>query len=282
MNDTSTDKTSPPPRVDRAQIENAAAQAHSADVAEPAPHPIPPEASGAYGETALDLRSSAALAEAGEGSLPVLDAFRDFLEAERRRAHRRMVALSVTFSVLFLLLLAVGGIGGRYYYNRMNRNYTQVRNELTETAERLSLETDGIMSRVNGEAVRLRDDLARRQSVLEGSLHSNIAIRAETYDVKLGSVREVVAMLETENSLLRKELQLIQSDLPSISNEVTAVLARLRHMESARAAGPRRSRPVAPPPPQVSMIPTSYRSLPMKLRLHDRDRFINWQAAIPE
>ncbi len=70
----------------------------------------------------------AMLAKAGEkGSLPVLEAFQDFLEEERKRSRNRMFILSAIFTLLLICVIFCGLFIGSVYLSKMNNELREVR-----------------------------------------------------------------------------------------------------------------------------------------------------------
>jgi len=70
----------------------------------------------------------AMLAKAGEkGSLPVLEAFQDFLEEERKRSRNRMFILSAIFTLLLICVIFCGLFIGSVYLSKMKNELREVR-----------------------------------------------------------------------------------------------------------------------------------------------------------
>ena len=53
-------------------------------------------------------------------SLPVLQAFQDFLETERKHARRQVMAVTTFFLILFLIVAGAGAFFGYVYIGKMN------------------------------------------------------------------------------------------------------------------------------------------------------------------
>jgi len=174
-------------------------------IPEPAQTGVPvPAARGA----ALE-RQVTDLARAGE-DLPVLRAFQEFLEAERKRSRDQMIMLSVLLLLVFIAVVVAGLVAGRTVIASFRAEF---RSAQTAAAQART----GIANQVS--------ELARES----GDLRSGIAAEREARDVvvdrfdremdvrgrELKEVRETIDSLEIDNALLARGLRAIENLPPA-------------------------------------------------------------------
>lgn len=167
-----------------------------------------------------------------EDDLPVLNAFRQFLEAERKRARRQLVRLMVLFSIAVLAALAGGVYVVRDWMRQVARG---VENEKSRT-ESIRSESFSNIQTVARAAVTLKRDVmegAKKSAAVEADLERQ---RAE-----LARLMDTIVTLEIENAMLQRSVRKIE-DEPFVPR-----------VETARPApepdfAPPPARAIAPPP----------------------------------
>lgn len=178
-------------------------------------------------------------------SLPVLDAFREFLEAERRRTRRRMQAMAFSFITVLVLVVAGGLAMIHNHLSRISSEYGVIRKALEEdaalfdhrTAEAVlrvgqtAQKTQQAVDRAEKAARSLRSDLDRQSQALsaaEGNFGTQLGMQSNT----LGQMHALLAVLQTENATLQNHLQAFQSGLPTLTDEMEAVRALISDLRS--------------------------------------------------
>ena len=204
-------------------------------------HVTPPEEPSDLMPVRQDSR---ALAQSPE-SLPVLDAFRDFIEGERRRTRRRMRAMAASFIVVLVLVVAGGLAVIQSHLSEISKDYGVIREALEKdaalfdhrTAEAVlrvgqtAEKTQQAMLRAEQTAKNLRADLDRQSEALssaEGNFGTQLGMQSNT----LEQMHALLAILQTENATLRTHLQVFRSGLPSLTNEMAAVRAVIADLRS--------------------------------------------------
>jgi len=87
-----------------------------------------PPVDNGFNNGAVAPHTSSMLAKPGEkGSLPVLEAFQDFLEEERKRSRNRMFVLSAIFTLLLICVIFCGLFIGSVYLSKMKNELREVR-----------------------------------------------------------------------------------------------------------------------------------------------------------
>ena len=219
---------------------------------------------------ALDHYAQQTLAEIPD-SLPILEAFQEFLEEERIKARRRMLALSIFFLSVLACVVVGGLLVGAAFFNRVRRDFRVVEEKLTDGTRDAWRKTEFALTRLTDETDQLRSSMSEGQKLMSAA-QTNFDWRVSQYDRELGSLREVVRMLETESAVLREGLGAVQSSLRPGSPtraEAMETLTRLRGEEPARTAGkPRPS--------------SRTRTLLVPVRRPGSDRPVTFRLPIPE
>lgn len=83
----------------------------------------------AANQDAQSLRDGASVQPFGN-RLPVLQAFQEFLEIERRRARRRLIGMALTFFGVLLAILVAGGVLFATFARRMNTDISNLQKAL--------------------------------------------------------------------------------------------------------------------------------------------------------
>ena len=141
-------------------------------------------------------------------SLPVLEAFQEFIEMERRRARRRLLITATFFLILFFVLGGTVITAGILFYNSVAADMRDVRDELTVTdaqARDSEQRTQSTLERYASDALAWRGELANKtQRFLRNysGLSDQIAKTGE--DVR--GLREALDELREENTAMRLQL----------------------------------------------------------------------------
>jgi cell division protein FtsB len=134
-------------------------------------------------------------------SLPVLEAFQDFLDYERRRARRRLVAVMLTFTLLIVGLLAGAVVFGLYAFKRFDGQLATYAETLRTQQNRTQTGFDAI----EAEARTLRGTLLEGRAALDlmrdGAVSNDALYRAE-----IARLQELVALLDLRQAELQADL----------------------------------------------------------------------------
>jgi hypothetical protein len=149
-------------------------------------------------EVALDRRVGD-LARLPE-DLPVLTAFHEFLDAERRRARNRMLGMGFVFLLVISALMGAGYLVGRALVGELRSDFgtaqsvaTKARNAIAERFARLATDT-----------AQLRDDLSTERQRAE---HERRQITAQADEVV--RLQEALGSVELENALLSRRIAVL-------------------------------------------------------------------------
>lgn len=175
-----------------------------------------------------------------EESLPVLNAFRKFIDAERRRARVRLMWLSLAFSVLLAGVLATVLYLVRSRADELQTDIQGARRQVTEVRSN----TDAELKRMAEAAARLTTDINRGFRVA----HSNVASQIGTRDAEIEKLKETISTLEIDNAMLVGRLKDVLDRTEQLQASYASQAQQFQSFQETMqppAVGP----VVAPPPP---------------------------------
>ena len=232
-------------------------------------------------ESAIEQRRPQDLTVAEADSLPVLEAFQEFIEAERRRSRDRLIALSVFFTTLTVLVVVGGLVVAMIMVQPLRDNFRLVATQLDsyrQEAIRARVQTESAVTRFAAETSELRRGVARTEVQTLAAARSQLADQARSYDTKLAGIRELVGAMEQENERLKRDIGSMKSELPvMIARQAPEPAPALKPQPAALT----RARPQAPPVPVVS-TPPAPRSVALRIGPPGSDRPVTWRMPIPE
>jgi len=164
-------------------------------------------------------------------SLPVLQAFQDFLEQERKHARRQVAAVTAFFLILFLIVAGAGAFFGYVYFGQLNTQIASLRGELDRTSNAMKEETSEMLTGLTRktEALSTRmidgDELIRKattqiSSTVSNSLSVNLA--------EIDEIRNALRALREENRNLRHDLARIKAaPQPVVTSGIDTTMASI-------------------------------------------------------
>ncbi len=219
---------------------------------------------------AMERKRSTAI-EKPPKSLPVLAAFQEFLEIERKRSRNRMIIMGSFFGLVLLFLIVCGGLVGVLLYSRMQADYRDMersfRDLQKETAERKSDVGSALAAFQGRTDERLKMLLDSQQQVLVATkaelsqqLEQQLAqVKAAVtpppapapaptpppaaVSPELKDVKRAMQSLEAENARLHKDMGDLKAGLPRMET----MLAELKELQQ---------RPITVQPQPVPAAPT--------------------------
>lgn len=157
--------------------------------------------------------------------LPVLQAFRDFMEAEQRKARRRLQVLALSFLAALLLCLVAGVLAGLYFSRKVNAQVSSLQTEVAAARQESKAMRGDAEMRWNSwqtEASALQKSMEESQAELTG-LRSQLASALESATAAPGASplsallqeiqfsRSEQLDLETRQSILQNELAQLEA-----------------------------------------------------------------------
>lgn len=182
--------------------------------------------------------------DALDEDMPVLNAFRQFLDQERKRAKRQMMGVIALFSIL---LLAVLGAGGWYVRTVLQRMEQGIESDKVKLAEN-RLAADSNLQVVAKAAISLKKDVidSKQASVV-------LQERVKEQSGELNKLLETITTLEVENSLLQRSMRMLgeeRSRAPYRRDPDADIFPEARpdvsSADRARSAAPVEPEPMAP------------------------------------
>ena len=185
-------------------------------------------------------------------SLPVLNAFRKFLDAERRRARQRILWTTLIFAVVLAGALAAIVYLGRSHVDELksdirfaNQNTAEFKKELADQA----VADAEFKKRMADTASGLKHDVGRSFVAAQSNLTSQMSAR----DAEIERMRDTISSLQIENAMLVGQVK----DVIKKTEQMQAEASPAATAEAEPAA----TEPAVPAaPPELEPEPTN--SLP--------------------
>ncbi len=142
-----------------------------------------------------------------EDSMPVLNAFREYLDQERRRARARILWLSLLFASLFAGTVAVLLWMDRERVQEMRADLGTANKMMEASRENANAEIKKLSETANRSVEALKQDLSSSMSMAQLEMGSNLNARLQNRDAELELLKEKLSALEIENAVLLGRLR---------------------------------------------------------------------------
>jgi hypothetical protein len=239
-------------------------------------------------------------------SMPVLRAFHEFLDQERRRTQRRMMVLAGVCIGLVAMVILCGallvfnyGVNARYQYALMERDLSDVRDDAgkARTAAESSLtkyadRTDHLKDMIVTSQQQLTTVQDRVTATVEQQQRDIEALRRQIE--LLQASRSVAATGSAESEVYRKRQDELLRELERTRAELLLAKASAEQppQKVQDRPSPRRVEPVLAPPPPIPVRPFDTKpvsvattsgaaSVEMPLVPHGADHPVSWRLPIP-
>jgi hypothetical protein len=238
----------------------------------PLPPPLPVDAGRAV------ARRPVTGIEAADGEpLPVLEAFQEFLDAERRRSRNRMIALSAAFAGVLAIVIAVGLCVALNMLRPVHAEFVSLQNDINSSKQR-ALRAARRAEDALGETARkdrqLREQMARDRQALSES-QFGLKQQADAVQSEVARTREILKILQAENLQLKAAVR----DRPQVARAPAATPAG--DATSAAAAVAPNGQPAAAARPSPSALRT-HRALDLAITPIGGETAIPWRITVPE
>jgi len=158
------------------------------------------------------------------GTLPVLEAFQEFLDAERERVRERMRILTAFVSLILLCVVGGSILVGSFFFRKIKENMETFRTESRTALTQLAVKTEKIRDEME-EEIRMEQETMLKT-------RSDIKKHANNYDNELEALKEVFSTLEHENKSLKKDISAMRSEWPALSRSVEALLSEIERLHA--------------------------------------------------
>lgn len=188
---------------------------------------------------ALGRRRTGALGRRSE-PLPVLEAFQDFLEAERRKTQKRMVALTLFFVAVAIFITAIAVSLGMILFGRVKSDFVQLQGVVASDRQRAAValtNTQQTLYRFREESSELRGQLAA-EAARVAEVKTDLAVRSAASQSNFESLRTQLSSLQEQNALLHETLDRVEMGLPMLSGDVSAALNEIARLRGALRESP--------------------------------------------
>ena len=226
----------------------------------------------------LASRAPAAAQASDTESLPVLEAFQSFLEVERKKTRKRIIAVSVFF--LLLIGVAVGGavVAGLLLAGQMKKGMKGMQDQVSAVrgeSEKRQQDVQKALSTFAAEAEKLRDEVTKGRA----SESTELEARIGAYNEELAKLKTALDDLQKENSQLNGDLATLKTGFPAFSNDIRRAMQDLlqsRPSQSSAAA------PVASAVKPAKRPASVYPDLIVAITPADTGNAVPWCIPIPE
>lgn len=178
--------------------------------------------------TSLSLRGNYGIAETPE-SLPVLQAFHEFIESERKAARGKLVTLSLFFIAVVISLIAAAMFISTTFFDQIRGDMAIVQGESTAARRQLAdvrRQTASALTGLGHRTDMLRADFIKDRETMEAT-HARTASLAN----RLEEMDEVIKMLELENTSIKKNMVSMTHQLPQVSNALSVAVAEIARLQ---------------------------------------------------
>jgi hypothetical protein len=168
-------------------------------------------------------------------SLPVLEAFQEFLDNERRRARKNLVTIGLSF--LFILLL-LAGIGGGFAYMFAQRIRADVGNlengfsRFQDSWRDQRSEMHSSIAGLTGDTSRIEKNLTRERQEL-AAVREKLEQQEQGVEARMVKLARAMLGIKQENRRLQNELSGMRKHLAEASNRLQSIAADLPPIDTA-------------------------------------------------
>ena len=142
-------------------------------------------------------------------SLPVLQAFQEFLEVERSRTRNKLISLGFLFLLIVILVAGLSFFLTYSFYHRASRDIDDVRRTLGVTKGETLAANARLLDTVSAytqQTDRVREAIDRdRASILQ--MQAAFTSRTDLAEQSLDNMRNSMSMMELQNAALRRNLE---------------------------------------------------------------------------
>lgn len=244
--------------------------------------PLPPKIVRRHVESLLPARKTdnSIVGQDRDGeSLPVLEAFQKFLDVERRKTRRRIMAVSI----VALILIAVAGgaavVAGLLLAGRVKQDVTGMQEQVAAVraeARSSRTEVENALVTFAARTESLRAEIASAQT----SGAAEVTAKIGEYNGELEKLTATLQAIEEENRILKGDVVNMKTELPALSNDIRRAVQEL--LKGRQLAAPISSKPVAAVAKPVGDAPMVIQDLVVAVTPADSERTVPWCIPIPE
>jgi chromosome segregation ATPase len=206
-------------------------------------------------------------------SLPVLEAFQEFLDAERKRTRTRMAVVALILLVVSIGTAAVSLIIVQEHSKHLKLMQEQI-SQFQKESQDINAATKSSLAGFDEEASKLRKDIEVEKKVISEAAEE-MKMRAEGQDTTFAKIRETISALEAQNDSIRSDLATIHGGWPTLSTSVESLQKEMAKMRSKNS----RETVAQASPRQAHKMETR---ITMPLVPRGSTNTVTWQIPLPE
>jgi hypothetical protein len=218
-------------------------------------------------------------------SLPVLAAFQEFLDIERRRTRARMIALTFLFLVILLAVGGVAGLLGLSYYRKTHAQTQAVQAGLQALRSEVdaSYSAFGAISNIASRASVLEQAFDREMTVLTAG-QDGLSVQLAGMNTNLAGLHSRIARLQNENAQLSHRMEQSAAEWQMMTGQVDRIMALLAQVQQ-QPAPPAETVDQAPeeasPEVTLSPAPPPRESLVLAIIPKGEVHAVDWRVPLP-
>ena len=165
-------------------------------------------------------------------SLPVLEAFQEFLDSERRRTRKRMQILSAIFALILLATIGAGVFTFRNQFSNVEKGFYALNEKARAFAEKTSENnkaTKVALGNLYANLSEMKTSISSDQVSMLTS-QSNIVTKVGIYEKQVNELQQMLDDIENENNDMKSELAKMNKTWLSVSK----VIRRNRNKKANR------------------------------------------------
>jgi len=227
-------------------------------------------------------RSQFAGIQRAPGSLPVLEAFQEFLDKERQKAKKRLMAVTALFTVLIILAAAAGFAVISMQSKRTAADYSAVTKKTAEIESQIKDANAASQSLIDDLESRLSSNSDNQLQLL--TAHSNVAAIVSSDSEQIAELQKTIEKLESENNALKTNLGNIIEDWHSVTQRIEKIafvqeaLVKQKEERDAKPDRPKTIRVASVRPPAPAPSPkSSSSSIMMTITPKGNSQGIRWR-----
>ena len=266
----------PPPKTAFARNPDPDTSAGDAAQAAPTPPPLPD-----FAAHAVVRRQGVGIEPADAESMPVLEAFQQFLDTERRRSRNRMLILSAVFSVVLLIVIAGGVAAALSYMRPVQAGLAELQqgiNGSERRASRAARRVDQAVEQLTLRERHLREEMGRdKQSIAEAQ--TSIRQQTDTLQAEMARTRDILRQLQQDNLRLREELRASPTGRGPVAVGPGPTLGSLPPAAPAAA-----TQPAVPTRAErtAATLARAPRAFELRITPVGQDEAVPWRVSVPE
>lgn len=216
------------------------------------------------------------------GSLPVLEAFQEFLDTERKRMKHRIMIMSTSIVSIMLALGTVVILINRASTRQFKNDLESALADATSAknlVDDLRRNTTRTIADLSSKSERQNEALSTQMENIEED-RAKLTSQLDTYKDKMATLDRTIQSLKEENGDLMQQLQDTQDQLPELTSGLAKAMEQIEELRttSPAIASVRRTTPARTVRQERRSSRPSMRLILQPLGRHEE---ISWRLPLP-